>query len=362
MVDAFAGLASAEATAEGVAPGVLVNAQEATATAVAEDPTADSTAPPSFVGIATALARAYDVTSDQRAGNAGLADSAAIAYDPTFRTSPNVPAGLASATATANAVGATGRQITGGYGLADATGYVDGLKKVAQIGSGDPSVFTASLNADIEVRAAVNVPATWIQPRAQLAVAITTPQPAILNGQPVLPTTWAIVPSAATEAGTAYLVTKPVPPIVNIGTRPPSTGGAGLRAFRWASEDLAGDARIATWPEHSGGPPFSSHGRYRPVLESRSLLTSAGSYLVYDKVAVFNYQDVQHMYADLGDNFGNPFTWVMAAIILSYPSARYGHYLIDQGSTPTNRDLATYGFNAGLGQTSHRSAMLFQRT
>lgn len=235
--------------------------------------------------------------------------------------------------------------------------------------SGDVSYLAFTTHADADARVTPEPLPDGIEYRSDLSLTLEMPEPAIVNGQPFLPDFgWAKVGAdfAADSGQGTYLVTKPPPPVPNILTRPP---GASYDHLVWRAASLGADGSQPTawpadptWGEWSGArPAWASNSFYAPTVNTRSVYSSAGTLALQDKAVVFNYKQVEHMWIDLGLNITGGFTWILCGIILSYPTARYGHYLIDHGHNP-GRNLYTYGFNSKVsGEGGHRSAMLFQR-
>jgi hypothetical protein len=59
---------------------------------------------------------------------------------------------------------------------------------------------------------------------------------------------------------------------------------------------------------------------------------------------VFNNSNVDHMWMEIPGGWAQPFTVVMAGIIHSYPTAKFGHYLLDAGGElPVYKLAATQG-------------------
>lgn len=188
---------------------------------------------------------------------------------------------------------------------------------------------------------------------------------AIINGTPIgLPTHWIRPESDMTVTGSTY-----DPASVPFGDDSEDPDGSGGGAdWRWLASDLAlptdrDGYNLSTWPEHNGGPSWKSSGVYRPNVRKRRFPNKKGKgYVVWDKSVYFDYTKVNHMWINLGDGgSGNPLTIVMLGIIHSYPSARYGHYLMDAGKPSPVRDV-NEDWSIGDGNLGYRNAMLFQRT
>ncbi len=116
------------------------------------------------------------------------------------------------------------------------------------------------------------------------------------------------------------------------------------------------------WPEHSGGPKWRSAGAYRPNVRKRRFRQRQGKgYVTWDKSVYFDYDDINHMWIDLGSALPQPYSVIMMGMIHSYPSATYGHYLLDAGKASPQKDV-NKDWSIPDGNLSYRSAMLFQQS
>jgi hypothetical protein len=150
---------------------------------------------------------------------------------------------------------------------------------------------------------------------------------------------------------------------------PPVSGAVGgsPTIWRWMVEDLAepgsGKYSLNTWPAHGGdGPTWNSRSFYRPQVKGTVKFNIDKNQIMRQKSVTFNFAAVDHMWMECSD-LPQPFTVIIAGIIHSYPTAKYGHYLLDSGkATPTfdaNKTGKDFFFSEGA---VPRNVMLFQKT
>jgi hypothetical protein len=184
----------------------------------------------------------------------------------------------------------------------------------------------------------------------------------VIEGRPVgIPEFWIQITPAMTISGSAV-------PVAVAPTHSSSTGSsAGLRTpdWVWYASDLTAPTdsdgyNLSEWPEHNGGPSWESADGYRPNVRKRRLLRHNGEYVTWDKTVYFEHQAVNHMWIDLGETLDQPFTVIMVGIIHTYPTATYGHYLLDAGKSHSH--LTTDRDHNINDHTDYRSVMLFQRS
>lgn len=254
------------------------------------------------------------------------------------------------------------------WSIAGAEGAVEIVDPTATgslAGNADVQLIFAS-HADLAVQGSV-VTTTPIRVRPMLGVEIEMPTPAIVNGKPIVPLYWSKPASSMTATvGVGHIV---VVPDADPASQP---GGAsvtdnwpagGKPDYWWTVRDLsdpgAGNfTHLSSWPEHFGGPSLTSSGIYRPRLQHRDHFGAGGRKHTYTKSVVFNPDQVDHMWVDLGSNLAQPYTVMMAGIILSYPKRTYGHYLLDAGrATPIKNTDKDWTIDDNL---AYRSLMLFQ--
>jgi hypothetical protein len=200
------------------------------------------------------------------------------------------------------------------------------------------------------------------QIRTLTSVKLTFPDPAIINGKPYSPDYWShlegIYSATANNSGTITVVEDPVIPPFDPGSDRP-----GQQAYVWKASDLSVTNKLSKWPAHSGGPAWNSSRGYEPSVKSRVTFGSNGKYHTQSKGVLFDYHDVEHMWLRLPQAKSDDFTWMICGIILSYPTARYGHYVLDHGyNTKGFKTLPkTEATAKNLNESGYRAAMLYQR-
>lgn len=101
------------------------------------------------------------------------------------------------------------------------------------------------------------------------------------------------------------------------------TAGIQPRAHQWAPNGSTPHA-----------PSWHSHFPFKPSVRSHDSYLPGGSVVHHPRGVHFNSHFIEHMWADFGSAHRQPFTWVMAAIIVNYPSTHYTHHLLDAGRNP----------------------------
>jgi len=226
----------------------------------------------------------------------------------------------------------------------------------------DAVITSTALNiVEIAVVSKASTSVTYIpsnidinQIRTYLKIGIEADEPFIIAGKPESPEYSARYPFTGT-ASSVTVVAKPSPPPV---TRP-----ARESSYTWLASDLGSTTSLESWPEHGGqGPSWKSGNGYQPRVQTRLTFGPKGKYHTENDVVVFDYKNVEHMWINIGRNLSQDFTWIFAGIILSYPSAKYGHYVMDHGTkTRRIKPLPTTERTAKiLGESGYRAAMLYQ--
>lgn len=210
-------------------------------------------------------------------------------------------------------------------------------------------------------------------PRAVPGVSVTYPQPVVMNGIPVLPVIWGKSDSTATvREGPKHLHSIPNPDPWHAPDlpQPPPDSAPGFKAI-WRVHDLPdpsgfndgwywlGD-RTGTdgtsglpdncthWPasEGSSGSAPAWHSRYpfKPSVVSAEHWLYGGGTVDHPKAVNFNSQFIEHMWLDWGQERHQPFTWIVVAMLPTYPRWDYTHHILDAG-----RDPFDVGLNSGYG-------------
>ena len=194
------------------------------------------------------------------------------------------------------------------------------------------------------------------QVRTYLKIGIEADEPFIIAGKPESPEYSARYPFT----GTASSITVVAAPLPRPVTRPGRES-----SYTWLASDLGSTPALTTWTEHGGeGPPWKSANGFEPRVQTRITFGPKGKYQTEDNVVVFDYKNVEHMWIDIGRNLTQDFTWIFCGIILSYPTAKYGHYVLDHGepSKRVKKPLPSTERTAKIltGETGYRAAMLYQ--
>lgn len=200
--------------------------------------------------------------------------------------------------------------------------------------------------------------------RPGLVVQANMPAAAIRKGKPYVPALWSKNSLATTiTMGSSHgrVIPDPTP------TTAPLPGGVTNATYRWSVENLIapGDNPylISDWaPEGGSGPHWLSAGVYRPSVRQHVVFGKNNAYHTYTKSLLFHPSDVNHMWLDMGSAISEPFTWMFAGIILSYPTRTYGHYILDAGKPTPQHDLRGGRDYRAADGLSYRNLMLFQRT
>jgi len=229
------------------------------------------------------------------------------------------------------------------------------------IPTSDAIPLVLGLTGDYTLNTPVVDPPAGLPARAVSTLRLTVPTPAIILGRPVVPQEW-FKPSSS-MSGTGTVIPDPEPDIATAGDWGQNPGGGD---YRWLASDLALTGQfLNSWPAHDGGPSWLSVFPYRPKLRAHVQYGPGGANHAYDNGVFYNPQFVEHMWLDMAEQIPQPYSWIICGTILSYPSATYGHYLLDTGKAraPGDGSLSTVRhdrtINDGL---SSRSLMLFERT
>lgn len=192
-------------------------------------------------------------------------------------------------------------------------------------------------------------------------VSVTMQRPLIVDGRPLVPANWGDVSITGTATqGWAHIhARKPAPewdPATGGWTQPPPD--APDWAGRWVVDDLPdppdggyywlGDASNADgtggyaggrtrWAPHAStpkAPAWRSFFPYKPSVRAFDAYLPGGNVVHHPKGVHFNTHFAEHMWADFGGPRPQPFTWVIAGMVVSYPTAHYRHWILDAGRNP----------------------------
>lgn len=180
--------------------------------------------------------------------------------------------------------------------------------------------------------------------RATPSININVQTPALQKGLPQNPDCWSLGEVEATAAA-PIVIPDPPPKVV------PATGHSSLM---WEASDLpAIGSTLNEWSEANGGPSWYSKSPYSPSVESSAWPPGKG--------ALFTYWNTEHMWLDIGEPLSH-YTVLIDAILISYPTARYGHYLLDAGKEPPALDTnGGKDYWIGFEGLSTRSVMLYRQ-
>lgn len=207
--------------------------------------------------------------------------------------------------------------------------------------------------------------------RTVAGIVLTMPTPAIVNGLPTLPANWVTMSSSATGIeGPAHIHAIPDPnPKWDDYTSgwsslpPPPTAapwsgrwsvndlpdpGGYDAGFYWLGDPSGADgtstiqAGARQWnPDGStpGAGAWRSSFPFKPSVTAVNHYLQGGGIVHHPKGVNFNSQFIEHMWLKLGADMPQPFTWVMAGMIASFPSNSYVHTLLDAGVEPAARGI-----------------------
>lgn len=204
--------------------------------------------------------------------------------------------------------------------------------------------------------------------RAVAGIVVTLPVPAISDGRPSLPLYWAKFAATATLLqGPLHIHAIPDPnpvwdPRTSGWTHPPpktTEGGNGVGDCRWnvdslpdpggfsrgwywlgdpTSQDgtagIAGGCRQWNPTAGSNGPTWRSFFPYKPSVNGYDAQIEGERQVHHAKGVHFNSHYAEHMFADFGGTQSQPFTWVVAATVMSDPFGGYQHWILDSGRNP----------------------------
>lgn len=192
-----------------------------------------------------------------------------------------------------------------------------------------------------------------------VALTVLTPvTPAILDGKPVVPAYWAHAPVSATLIqGPLHIHSvkpAPKPPPAHAPDAPPGPPFAarwGVETlpdpagfaddFYWLGSPSGADgttgiaAKCRQWSASTAGAPaWHSFFPFKPSVRAYDSFLPGGTLVHHPAGVHFNSHFIEHMWMDWGKDRRQPFTWVIAAMIVNFPDAGYRHYLLDAGRNP----------------------------
>lgn len=196
--------------------------------------------------------------------------------------------------------------------------------------------------------------------KTQPLTVLTMPTPILVAGRPVVPRNLGVIDSTSTgHQGAGHIRAMPPAPVwdgsgyVNpppLTTKPwvgrwvvddlpdPPTDG-----FYWLGAPSAADgtAGIAAskrqWSPHGStphAPSWRSIYPFKPSVRAVDSFLPGGNIVHHPKGVHFNRQFIEHMWMDWGGPRRQPFTWVIACILASFPTTHYEHYVLDAGRDP----------------------------
>jgi hypothetical protein len=201
---------------------------------------------------------------------------------------------------------------------------------------------------------------TYINP--MIGTYVTMPDYINMNGVPHTPTYW----DKSHDTGAFQYSIEPIPTVPSV----PNSEGGGTgnnTVWRWKVEDLTdpgtGQYALNSWPAHNGvGPTWYSKEFYRPQVKGTVKFNIKKNKTRKQRSVTFNYNQVDHMYMTCSA-ISQPFTVVLVGIIHSYPTAKYGHYLLDSGAEPAIYDANKTGTDFFPDEgTNPRNVLLFQKS
>lgn len=218
---------------------------------------------------------------------------------------------------------------------------------------GDADGGPAGLLAAPRWAAATAVPAGALSRRAVPVVSLSLPEPIIVAGRPVLPAYRARLPVTGTARQGSTHIHAEAPETTRDNPSPPTRGSAWT--YRWAVADLPdppaggyywlGDPSAADgtagysggrtrWSAHGGGPAWHSFYPFKPSVRAYDAFLPGGGTVHHAKGVHLNPEYIEHMWLDLGGTRAEPFTWVIAAMLVNWPTGSYRHWLLDAGRSP----------------------------
>lgn len=226
-----------------------------------------------------------------------------------------------------------------------------------------PAAIGISLHGDLQL---IPPPLPQAQPsrldlRTMQSIVLSLPSPIIVEGLAMMPAYRGQVTTKATlRVGPHNIHAIPDPDPVYAGGKwfypPPAATGVG--DARWSVQNLPapaagsyywlGDAssldgtagidpgarQWAPDPSTPNAAPWHSFFPYKPSVRATDVYLPSGNVVHHPKGVHFNSHYIEHMWADFGRPTTGPFSWVIAAMVMNYPSGNFTHYLLDAGRNP----------------------------
>lgn len=202
-------------------------------------------------------------------------------------------------------------------------------------------------------------------------VVITLPTPAISNGAPTVPEFWARYDSAVTllqGPKNIHAIKDPDPvwdPVTGSWPANPPPPVSQPWSARWVVTDLPdphyfsngyywlgdpssadGTASISgaarQWRPHASShnaPTWRSRFPFKPSVVAVDHYLQGGGVVHHPRAVNFNSHFIEHMWAVFPANVKQPFTWVIAGMVASWPTANYTHTILDAGIDPGLRGI-----------------------
>lgn len=262
-----------------------------------------------------------------------------------------------------------------------------GLSGNASVGANPPVDIAVSLTGQLQV---LNVPAADpaedgaptidfdyasgvsagnLRQRTLPQVWLTMPAPVLVDGKPVVPAHRGLIGSFGTlQEGPDHIhaIRNPNPVWDGSGYAYPPPSGPPWTS-RWTVDDLPdpngftggyywlgtpsgydGTTGIRTgateWRANSdkGGPAWQSVFPFKPSVRSYNSYLPGGARVYHPKGVNFNPHYIEHMWLDFGSDQGQPFTWVVAGMITSFPDRHYVHHILDAGMSASAIGAGSY--------------------
>lgn len=192
---------------------------------------------------------------------------------------------------------------------------------------------------------------------------VSVPSPVVIDGRPTLPAYRAdLALGSVLHQGPGHIRYLPPPavPVPSDKPTPPPTMSAHPADAIWSVADLPdpsffpggyywlGDPQsqdstlglplaAQRWAPNAAtlaAPAWHSFFPYKPSVVATDHALFGGGSVHHPKGVSFNIHYCEHMWMDLGIDFGQPFTWVIAGAVSGQPTTHYTHTLLDAGRNP----------------------------